>query len=85
MGGWEKAAKASRKTEMEEASRLLLEPEVDGDEILLLVQEVTLVTGLERKQTKSSVFHDRGSTCSMVTKELVKTLGIESINQTKTM
>ena len=61
---WEKAAKVSRKTEMEEASRLLLEPEVDGDEILLLVQEVTLVTGLERKQTKSSVFHDRGSTCS---------------------
>ena len=78
---WEKAAKESRKAEMEEASKLLLEPEVDGDRVLLLIQEVTLVTGLERKLTKSSVFHDRGSTCSMVTKELVKRLSIESISK----
>ena len=41
-----------------------------------------MVTGKDRKQVKASLFNDKGSTCSMVTKQLVKTLGLESIKKT---
>ena len=60
----------------------LKEPEVDGDRVLLLVQEVTAVTGQNRMQHRSSIFYDKGSTCSMITKDLVARLGLDSLKRT---
>ena len=77
-GGWEKSAKETRAEKIKEARRLLKEPKVDGDRLLLLVQEVTAVTGQDRKQHSTSIFYDMGSTCSMITKDLVAKLGLES-------
>ena len=79
---WEKSGKITRAEEMEEARRILHLPEVDGDRVLLLIHEVTMVTGSDRRQVKASLFNDKGSTCSMVTKKLVRTLGLESIKKT---
>ena len=49
--------------------------------MLLLIQEVTVVTGQNRKEHKSSIFYDDGSTCSMVTKDLVARLGLTSVKK----
>ena len=73
-GGWEKSAKQTRAEEIKEARRLLKEPKVDGDRLLLLVQEVTAVTGQDRQQHSTSIFYDKGSTCSMITKGMVARL-----------
>ena len=81
-GAWEKSGARTRAEEMEEARRLLQEPEVDGDRVLLLIQEVVLVTGKDRRQVNTSLFFDKGSTCSMVTKKMVKLMGLESIRRT---
>ena len=67
---------------MKEAIRLLNEPDLDGDRILLLVQETTIVTGEDRVQKKTSIFFDKGSTCSMVTKALVQRLNLQSLKKT---
>ena len=40
-----------------------------------------MITGEDRRQVKSSLFNDKGSTCSMVTKDLVLELGLESISK----
>ena len=64
---WEKSARKTRMEEINEASRLLNEPDLDGDRILLLVKETTVVTGIDRVQQKTSTFFDMGSRCSMVT------------------
>ena len=61
----------TRMEEMKEGIRLLNEPDLDGDRILLLVQETTIVTG-----------EDKGSTCSMVMKALVKRLNLQSLKKT---
>jgi hypothetical protein len=45
---WEKSAKQTRTEEIKEAIEKLKEPEVDGDRVLLLAQEVTAVTGQNR-------------------------------------
>ena len=59
---WESSARRSRAEEMEEARLLLQQPEVDGDQVLLLVHEVTLVAGKDRKEVKATLFNDKGST-----------------------
>ena len=79
---WEKSGRITRAEEMEEARRILHLPEVDGDRVLLLIHEVTMVTGKDRKQVKASLFNDKGSTCSMVSRQLVRLLGLESIKKT---
>ena len=80
-GEWERSGQRSRAEEMQEARRLLQQPEVDGDRVLLLIHEVSLITGEDRRQVKSSLFNDKGSTCSMVTKDLVEKLGLESVSK----
>ena len=55
--GWLFEAKRTRAEEMEEAKRLLKEPKDDGDRVLLLAQEVTVVTG----QHRTSIFMIRGA------------------------
>ena len=49
-GDWQKSATKSRAEEIKETLLKLKEPEFDGDRVLLLVQEVTAVTGLNRMQ-----------------------------------
>ena len=46
------------------------------------MHEVSLVTGEDRRQVKTRPFHGKGSTCSMLTDEMVKMLGLESIRRT---
>ena len=41
---------------------------------------LTLVTGQDIRQVRDALFNYKGSTCSMVTKKMVRELGIESIN-----
>ena len=43
---------------------------------MLLIQKVTVVSGKERKEVSFSAFYDDGSTCSMVTADLAKRLGL---------
>jgi hypothetical protein len=80
-GNWQKSAKQTRTEEIKEPLEILKEPEVDGDRVLLLPQEVTAVTGKNRMQHKSSIFFDKGSTCSMITKDLIERLGLESLKR----
>ena len=61
---------------------MLQDPEIDGERILLLVQEAQVVTGKERRKVKTKVFFDKGSTCSMITKSLVESLSLESLKRT---
>ena len=53
------------------ATKLLHSPDLDGDRILLMIQEITVVTGRARKKKSTSIFFDKGSTCTMVTRRLV--------------
>ena len=78
-GAWEKAAKElTREEEMSAATRLLHSPDLDGDRILLMVQQVTVVTGRNREKKVNSIFCDKGSTCTMVTRKLVESLKMDS-------
>ena len=77
-----KSAKQTRTEEIKEALEKLKGPEVDGDRVLLLAQEVTAVTGQNRVQHKSSIFFNKGSTCSMITKDPVGRFGLESLKRT---
>ena len=70
-GGWEKSAEQTRAEEIKEAMKRLKEAEGDGERVLLLVQEVTAVAGQNQMQHRSSIFYEKGSTCSMITKDLV--------------
>ena len=80
--GWEKSARKSRAEEIKLAERLLKQPEQDGDNILLLVQEVEVVSGLNRERRSSSIFFDNGSTCSMIRRALVEALKLETVRRT---
>jgi hypothetical protein len=68
----QKSVTESRKEEIEKPK----EPEV-----LLLVLEVTVVTGQYRMQHKSSVIFDKGSRCSMISKDLVAKLRLEPLTE----
>ena len=63
---------------MSAATRLLHSPDLDGDRILLMVQQVTVVTGRNRDNKVTSIFFDKGSTCTMVTRKLVASLQLDS-------
>ena len=78
---WDKSARSSRAEEMEEARLLLQQPEVDGDQVLLLIHEVTLVAGKARREVKATLFNDKGSTCTMISRRMVKQLELESISK----
>ena len=54
--GWEKSARKSRSEEIEMANSILKQPEQDGDSILLLVQEVELDYGVNRRKMTTSIF-----------------------------
>jgi hypothetical protein len=81
-GELEKAGRKSRAEEMATASQALRDPEMDGERILLLVQEAEVVTGIERRKEKAKFFFDKGSTCSMIQRCLVERLSLESLSKT---
>jgi hypothetical protein len=74
IGDWQKSATKRRAEEIKESLLRLKEPEVEGETVLLLVQEVTAVTGQNRMQHRSGILFDKGSTCSMISKDLVARL-----------
>ena len=78
---WVKSARKTRMEEMNEASKLINEPDLDGDRILLLVQETTVVTGIYRVEQKTSTVFDKGSSCSMVTEAPLKRLNLKSLKK----
>ena len=45
-------------------------------------KHTTVVMGEKRVQKKTSIFFDKGSTCSMVTKSLVERLELEALKRT---
>jgi hypothetical protein len=47
-----------------------------------MIQQVTVVTGRNRKKKATSIFYDKGSTCTMVTRRLVDSLKINSLKKT---
>ena len=74
---------------MQETLELLKFPLVDGDNVLLLMQKVTVKHGPRGKMTKITLFRDNGSTCSLVlteTADLLRcpgepvTVSIDTIN-----
>jgi hypothetical protein len=80
--------------EMERADELLKQPDLYGDRVLMLVQQVTAVSGKDRKEDTTSAFFDKGSTCSMITSGLAHRLGlptekkvlvVESFMETRTI
>ena len=82
-GEWVKAAKElTRDEEMMAATKLLHSPDLDGDRILLMIQEITVVTGRDRKKQSTSIFFDKGSTCTMVSRRLVDELKMDSERKT---
>ena len=64
------------------ATKLLHSPDLDGDRILLIIHQVTVVTGRNRKKKATSIFCDKGSTCIMVTRRLVDSLKMDSEKKT---
>ena len=68
--------KKTRQEEMKRAAVLLTQEDLDGDRVMMLVQQVTAVSGTDRKENVTSAFFYKGSTCSMVTSSLVNRLGL---------
>jgi hypothetical protein len=58
IGDWQKSATKSRAEEIKEALIRLKEPEVDGDRVLLLVQEVTAVSSHRPEQDAAQIKHN---------------------------
>ena len=47
-----------------------------------MIQEITVVTGRDRKKKSTSIFFDKGSTCTMVSRRLVDELKMDSERKT---
>ena len=82
LSAWSKAGRKTRQQEIARADQLLNQPDLDGDRVLLLVEHVTVVNGPDRQETDSSIFYDKGSTCSMITSRLVKKLQLQTKKKT---
>ena len=81
----EKAASASRQQELLRARTLLDSPETPGTAVLLQVVPVPLVHGLDRLQSIIKVLFDTASTCSMITRNLLRRLKLETRFKTLTI
>ena len=54
---------------------LLKLPAIEGNNVLLLIQSVTIKYGLKGEMTEISLFWDNGSSCSLVLTETAEMLG----------
>jgi hypothetical protein len=66
----------TRLEEMAAASKLLKEPDLDGNRILSMVQQATVVSGGGRTRRLASIYFDEGSTFTIVTRALVRALNL---------
>ena len=74
-GGTEVRLEQQRAKELREMLELLKLPVVDGDNVLLLMQTVTVKYGPRGEMTEMTVFWDNGSTCSLILTETAELLG----------
>ena len=62
----------SREKEVEELKKILESPMINGDRILLMLQEIWMRFGLYSAQVKINVFFDNGSMCSLILTSLAE-------------
>ena len=58
---------------------------LDGDKVLLIIQEISMVVGTNRAQKKVITFFDPGSTCSLVLTNYAEENGLEGTPVTITI
>ena len=77
-------ATEGRKTELRELRDELRNPGLGGDQVLLVVQGVSMVYGTGRMITEVVTFFDDGSTCSIILNSVAKQFGLlgESVTVT---
>ena len=68
----EELRRKSREQEVEDMRKILESPMINGDRILLMLQEIWMRFGLYSAQVKINVFFDNGSTCSLVLTSLAE-------------
>ena len=66
-----------REQELAEVRKKLGEKLLDGDSVLLIIQEISMVVGTNRAQKKVITFFDPGSTCSLVLTNYAEVNGSE--------
>ena len=62
----DKVVATRRREEMEEIERIVGQPPIPGEQVLLLFQDIDVVYGQDRMEDKIKSFWDDGSTCSRV-------------------
>ena len=74
-GGTSDFLEEQRAKELQEINELLKLPVVQGNNVLLLMQYVTVKYGPRGELTELTVFWDNGSTCSLVQTDFAEMLG----------
>ena len=74
-----------REKELAEVRQKLGEKLLDGDKVLLIIQEISMVVGTNRAQKKVITFFDPGSTCSLVLTNYAEENGLEGTPVTITI
>ena len=74
-GSTQARVEEQRAKELEEIKELLKLPAIEGNNVLLLIQSVTIKYGLKGEMTEISLFWDNGSYCSLVLTETAEMLG----------
>ena len=67
---------ADRQDELREAKEELKKPGLNGDQVLLVIMEVSMVYGPQRLLTSVVTFFDDGSTCSIILNSVAKQYGL---------
>ena len=71
-----KTASLDRKVELQEVREELQKPGLNGDQVLLVIQEIDMVYGPGRIVTPIITFFDDGSTCSVVLNSVARQFGL---------
>ena len=74
-----------RELELEEVKKKLGERMLEGDSVLLIIQEIIMIVGTGRAQRPVVTFFDPGSTCSLVLSEFAEEHGLEGTPVTITI
>ena len=74
-----------REAELAEIMKKLGEKLLDGDSVLLIIQEIIMITGTGRVQRTVITFFDPGSTCSLILTEFAERHGLEGTPVTITI
>ena len=77
--------KNSRGKELAEVRQKLGKKLLDGDKVLLIIQEISMVVGMNIAQKKVITFFDPGSTCSLVLTNYAEENGLEGTPVTITI